>query len=110
MIIAFLIIAYRGFGIANRAPSRFTMLVAIGITSWFTFQAIINIGVNLALLPLTGLTLPFVSYGGSSLIANMMGAGVLLNISRYAQEKTHIARRRRVRRTHYAQPRRRYRT
>ncbi len=105
LIVAFLIIAYRGFGIANRAPSRFTMLVAIGITSWFTFQAIINIGVNLALLPLTGLTLPFVSYGGSSLIANMMGAGVLLNISRYAQEKTHITHRRRVRGTHYAQPR-----
>jgi cell division protein FtsW len=105
LIIAFLVIAYRGFSIANRAPSRFAMLVAVGITSWFTFQAVINIGVNLALLPLTGLTLPFVSYGGSSLIANMMGAGVLLNISRYAQEKTHTSYRRRVRRTHYAQPR-----
>jgi len=109
LVIAYLVIAYRGFFIANRAPNRFTMLVAVGITSWFVFQTIINIGVNLALLPLTGLTLPFVSYGGSSLIANMMGAGVLLNISRYA-ENTRSVSRGRVRRTHYAQPRRRYRT
>jgi len=109
LVIAYLVIAYRGFSIANRAPNRFTMLVAVGITSWFVFQTIINIGVNLALLPLTGLTLPFVSYGGSSLIANMMGAGVLLNISRYA-ENTRSVSRGRVRRTHYAQPRRRYRT
>lgn len=110
LVVAYLIVAYRGFGIANRAPNRFTMLVAVGITSWFTFQAIINIGVNLAILPLTGLTLPFVSYGGSSLIANMMGAGVLLNISRYAEDKTHTAYRRRVRRARYAQPRYRHRT
>ena len=110
LVIAYFIIAYRGFSIANRAPNRFAMLVAIGITSWFTFQAVINIGVNLALLPLTGLTLPFVSYGGSSLIASMIGAGVLLNISRYAEEKTHTSYRRRVRRTHSPKPRYRYRT
>ncbi len=110
LVVAYLIIAIRGFNIANRAPNRFAMLVAVGITSWFVFQAVINIGVNLALLPLTGLTLPFVSYGGSSLIANMMGAGVLLNISRYAQEQTHSTRRRRVGRAHYAQPRYRRRT
>ncbi len=109
LVIAYLVIAYRGYRIANHAPNRFAMLVAVGITSWFAFQAIINIGVNLALLPLTGLTLPFVSYGGSSLIANMMGAGVLLNISRYA-EQTNTASRRRVRRTRYAQPRHRYRS
>lgn len=109
LVIAYLIITYRGLHIANHAPNRFAMLVAVGITSWFAFQAIINIGVTLALLPLTGLTLPFVSYGGSSLIANMMGAGVLLNISRYA-EQTNTASRRRVRRTRYAQPRHRYRT
>jgi len=105
LVIAYLIIAIRGLSIAKRAPSRFAMLVAVGITSWFTFQTIINIGVNLALLPLTGLTLPFVSYGGSSLIANMMGAGILLNISRYAQEKTHSVSRRRVRGAHYTQSR-----
>ena len=107
LVLLFLIIAYRGFRVAHHAPNRFSMLVAVGITSWFTFQAIINIGVNLALLPLTGLTLPFVSYGGSSLFANMMGAGVLLNISRYADTQTHPSHRRRVGRAHYAQPRRR---
>ncbi len=110
LVLLFLIIAYRGFRVAHHAPNRFSMLVAVGITSWFTFQAIINIGVNLALLPLTGLTLPFVSYGGSSLFANMMGAGVLLNISRYADTQTHPSHRRRVGRAHYAQPRRRRRT
>jgi len=108
LVIAYLVIAYRGFSIANRAPNRFAMLVAVGITSWFVFQSIINIGVNLSLLPLTGLTLPFVSYGGSSIIANMIGAGILLNISRYAQEKTNIANRRRVGRAYYAQPRHRF--
>ena len=108
LVVAYLIIAYRGFSIANRAPNRFAMLVAVGITSWFVFQAVINIGVNLSLLPLTGLTLPFVSYGGSSIIVNMIGAGILLNISRYAQESTNTTNRRRVRRTYYAQPRHRF--
>ena len=108
LVITFLIIAYRGYNIANRAPNRFLMLVAVGITSWFVFQAIINIGVNLSLLPLTGLTLPFVSYGGTSIIVNMMGAGILLNISRYAQEKTNTSDRRGVRRAYYAQPRNRF--
>jgi cell division protein FtsW len=61
LALAYLVIAYRGFRIANSAPNRFAMLVAIGITSWFAFQAIINIGVNVALLPLTGLTLPLLA-------------------------------------------------
>jgi len=108
LVIAYIIIAFRGYRIASHAKDRFSMLIAVGITSWFTFQAIVNMGVNLALLPLTGLTLPFVSYGGSSLIANMLAAGVLLNISRYAESTAHYASRRRVRRTHYSQPRRRY--
>lgn len=110
LVLAYLFIAYRGFSIASRASNRFAMLVAAGITSWFVFQAVINIGVNLSLLPLTGLTLPFVSYGGSSLIANMMGAGLLLNISRTADVKADTAYRRRVGRSHSAQPRYRVRT
>jgi len=110
LLLAYLFIAYRGFKIANRAPNRFAMLVAIGITSWFVFQTIINIGVNLSLLPLTGLTLPFVSYGGSSLVANMIGAGILLNISRYAEVPTGTSYRRRLGRARTSQPRYRYRT
>lgn len=110
LVLAYLLIAYRGYSIANRANNRFSMLVAVGITSWFTFQAIINIGVNIAILPLTGLTLPFVSYGGSSLMANLLAAGVLLNISRHAEAQTHFTDRRRIRRSRYPQPRYRYRT
>ena len=75
-------IAYRGFLIAEGAPSGFAQLTAIGITVWITFQAFINIGVNINLFPVTGITLPFVSYGGSSLIASLIGIGVLLNISK----------------------------
>lgn len=109
LVVAYLIIAYRGYSIANRANNRFSMLVAVGITSWLTFQAIINIGVNIAILPLTGLTLPFVSYGGSSLMANLLAAGVLLNISRYAEAQTHFTDRRRISRSRYPQPRYRHR-
>ncbi len=107
LILAYAFIAYRGYMIASHAKDRFSMLVATGITSWFAFQAIINMGVNLAILPLTGLTLPFVSYGGSSLIINMLAAGILLNISRYAESSSNFTNRRRVRRTHSPQPRRR---
>ena len=110
LVFAYTIIAFRGYKIAMNAKDRFSMLIAVGITSWFTFQAIINMGVNLAILPLTGLTLPFISYGGSSLITNMLAAGILLNISRYAQDTKSAIGRRRVRRAHTAQPRRRYRT
>ncbi len=105
LVLLYLFIAYRGYGIARRAHDRFSMLVAVGITGWFTFQAVINIGVNIAILPLTGLTLPFVSYGGSSLLANMLAAGILLNVSRYAEADASSVLRRRNGRTSYAQPR-----
>ncbi len=96
----YLVIAYRGYKIANHAPDRFSMLVATGITSWMVFQAFINIGVNIAILPLTGITLPFISYGGSSLIMTLVATGILLNISKYVQEGTNFNYRRRVRRTY----------
>ncbi|QQR83609.1 FtsW/RodA/SpoVE family cell cycle protein [Candidatus Peregrinibacteria bacterium] len=105
---AFLFIAYKGYFIASRVSSRFHMLVAVGITSWFTFQAVINMMVNLSLFPLTGITLPFVSYGGSSLIANMIAAGILLNISRYVEgkaPKANLPSRRRFRGSYHPQPR-----
>lgn len=107
LVLAYAIIAYRGYRIAGNAKDRFSMLIAVGITSWFAFQAIINMGVTLALLPNTGLTLPFISYGGSSLIVNMLAAGILLNISRYAEGSVHFANRRRIRRTYHPQPRHR---
>lgn len=79
----FLFIAYRGFRIAGRAPDPFAALLATGLTAWLVLQALINIAVVTTLLPFTGLTLPFISYGSSSLIMCMIAAGILLNISRH---------------------------
>lgn len=83
----------RGFRIAQHAPDRFGFLVATGITTWIAFQTMINIAVNLSLFPLTGLTLPFISYGGSSLLATLAGIGILLNISTYSTDEASRARR-----------------
>lgn len=85
LIIAFIIIAWRGYRIAQSAPDRFGQLLAGGITTWLVFQGFVNIGAMLGLIPLTGLTLPFVSYGGTSLIVSIVGIGILLNISKFSQ-------------------------
>jgi cell division protein FtsW len=81
---AFLYLAYRAVRIARRAPDDLGALTAAGIGCWILLQALIHIGVNVGALPITGMTLPFVSYGGSSLLACMTGMGVLLSISRDA--------------------------
>ena len=83
----YLFIAYRGFLIAHRAPDLFAKLLAIGITVSICGQAFYNIGVNLALLPNTGITLPLISYGGTSLLMTLIGFGILLQISGYKKEK-----------------------
>lgn len=83
IVLAYGIIAYRGFTIAHFAPDAFSMLTAAGITAWITFQAFINISVNIGLFPVTGITLPFISYGGTSLATSLAAAGILLHISRY---------------------------
>jgi len=80
----FVFLAWRGLRIARRAPDTFGMLLAVGIVSWITFQAFINIGAMLSLLPLTGIPLPFVSYGGTALAVAMTAVGILINISRQA--------------------------
>jgi cell division protein FtsW len=87
------ILIIRGYKIAREAPDRFGFLVATGITTLIAGQSIINIGINLSLLPLTGLTLPFISYGGSSLFATLAGVGILLNISTYSTENATAERR-----------------
>lgn len=74
--------AYKGIQIAKNAPDTFGRMVAIGITCWITFQALVNIAAILNLVPLTGIPLPFFSYGSTALIANLAGVGILLNISR----------------------------
>ncbi len=78
---AYFYIAYRGFLIAQNSQNEFNRLLAVGITCWILFQAMINIGVNLALLPNTGITLPLISYGGTSLWATFAAFGILLQLS-----------------------------
>jgi cell division protein FtsW len=84
----FAALAYRGFKIALRAGDSFGFILASGITISLVFQALINIGVVTATVPFTGLPLPFISYGGSSLVMSMMGVGILLSISRSRGDKT----------------------
>jgi cell division protein FtsW len=78
----FALLAYQGIRIALAAPDTFGGLLAAGITAWLAFQALINIGVVVALLPITGITLPFISAGGSSLVISFAAVGILLSISR----------------------------
>jgi cell division protein FtsW len=83
ILLAFGVLVYRGLQVARSAPDMFARLVATGISLWLLFQAMINVGAMLALVPLTGIPLPFISYGGTSLIISLFGAGILLNISKY---------------------------
>lgn len=83
LIILFMLLFYRGFKIAKKAPDDFSKLLSLGITAWFALQAFINIMAITGLMPLTGMPLPFVSYGSSSLVISMAGAGILFNISKY---------------------------
>jgi cell division protein FtsW len=78
----FLVFALVGTRITCRAPSRYAALAAAGITAWLVGQAVINIAAVVGLLPVTGVPLPFVSFGGSSLVIAMFGAGMLANIAK----------------------------
>jgi cell division protein FtsW len=80
----FVALGVLGLRAALLAPDRFGMLVAAGITAWFLVQAFVNIGAVIGVLPITGVPLPFVSFGGSSLLVGMAAAGVLLNVARQA--------------------------
>lgn len=83
VLLLFFGFVWRGYKIAINARDSFGSLVAVGITSMIALQAVINLGVVTGSLPVTGITLPFISYGGSSLLFTLIGVGVLLNISRY---------------------------
>lgn len=89
------IFVWRGYKIAMEAPDRFGFLVAAGITAWVSCQSLINIAVNIGLFPLTGITLPFISYGGSSLVSLLAAVGILLNVSMYSTTEAALARRKR---------------
>lgn len=80
---AFVWIGWRGFLIARQAPDMFGRLLAAGITSWILLQAFVNMGSILAITPLTGIPLPFISYGGSALAILLFASGMLLNVSKY---------------------------
>jgi len=83
LISLFLIFIWRGFKIVRKTEDRFCRLAAAGIVFWIAMQAFVNMGSMLAILPLSGIPLPFVSYGGSAMIAELIGVGILLNISKH---------------------------
>ena len=80
IIILFLIIFLRGIRIARRSQDLFGRLVCIGVVAWFALQAFENIGMTMGVMPLLGVPLPFISYGGSSMFANLIGIGLLQNV------------------------------
>lgn len=86
IVILFLCLAFRGFRLARRTQDMYGALLATGITTWLVLQAMINVGATTGTIPYTGVPLPFISYGSSSLVVSMAAIGVLLNISRYIRE------------------------
>jgi cell division protein FtsW len=84
VLVCFCVIGWRGLRTALRAPDRFGAFLALGLTAMVAFQAFFNISVVLGLLPTKGIPLPFVSFGGSSLLISMIGMGILLNVSQHA--------------------------
>jgi cell division protein FtsW len=84
VVACFCVITWRGLRTALRAPDRFGAFLAIGLTTMVSFQAFFNISVVLGLLPTKGIPLPFVSAGGSSLVMNLLGMAVLLNVSQHS--------------------------
>lgn len=84
VLLLFIAFAVKGYAIAKNTPDTFGKMVAFGITSWITLQALINMAAIVNLVPLTGIPLPFFSYGSTALIANLAAVGILLNISKQA--------------------------
>lgn len=92
LLLVYLYIWYRGFYIAYNVRDKFAKYAALGLTSWFLFQTFINVWVNLNIVPLTWVTLPFISYGWSSLLALCIWVWIILSISRDVEEKPAYAR------------------
>jgi cell division protein FtsW len=93
----FFALAWYGYRAAGRAPDRFGCLVAVGVTTWITSQAVINMGAVIGVLPVTGIPLPFISFGGSSLVITLAAMGILMNIALQERSgRTPSAQRRRL--------------
>lgn len=88
ILLAYLLFAYRGFKIALNTEDEFGKLLALGLTSIFALQGLVIIAGSSRLIPITGITLPFISYGGSSIVSNFILLGLLLGISRRASEES----------------------
>ena len=86
VILLFIVFIFAGMVIVFRARSHFSQLLGLGLVSLIAIEAIINIGVSIGALPTKGLSLPFISYGGSALLANMAALGLLVNISKEQPE------------------------
>ncbi len=87
VILLFFLFAWRGYKIAISAPDIYGSLLAAGLTTMIIMQALMNIAVVTASMPVTGIPLPFISFGGSALIFTLLGVGILLNVSRYIHDK-----------------------
>jgi cell division protein FtsW len=83
VLACFCVIAWRGLRTATRAPDRFGAFLAIGLSAMIAFQALLNISVVIGLAPTKGIPLPFVSAGGSSMLVNLLGMAILLNVSQH---------------------------
>lgn len=87
VVFLFIILVFRGFTISRRANDSFGSLLAAGVTIWIITKAMMNIAVMLNVLPSTGVALPFISFGGSSLVTVLAGAGLLVSVSRYSAQR-----------------------
>jgi cell division protein FtsW len=87
--VAFIGLTLTGFQISKLAQSKFSSLLSLAITCWLGIQAFINMSANIALLPFTGIPLPFISYGGTALLVNLTASGILVNISQSIRANTH---------------------
>ncbi|MAG59450.1 putative lipid II flippase FtsW [Candidatus Woesebacteria bacterium] len=87
VVLAFIYIIWKGFTIASRVSDPFGKLLAVGVTSWIGIQAVVNLSSMVAFIPLTGVPLPLLSYGGSSLITMLAAVGILLNVSKFQTAK-----------------------
>jgi cell division protein FtsW len=90
IVLAFALFLWRGVRTSVRAPDRFSMLLSLGIVAGIVAQALFNISVVIAIVPTKGIPLPFISYGGSSLVPTLAAVGILLNISQYAAGSTDL--------------------